>query len=235
MYSQPSQKCCFDPGGDWCNGVNASLKLEMSDWQIWLNQGMMVRERKRAPQGRTKATLLPTPSEQREQSKNAKWRMQVVNRKDNIQTFTPKVVMRGTNLGPQAKPTVPRKRETGPNWKPPIRGTRLREKRAKIWQTTFTSTLSGDTELRPKTPAGREKKDGEGTHKTFKEEKKNVTKLFSLLDLCEDIYKKQYPVTDGKTQRKNVVLISMEIGAMALNGNWRRLCFLWKFASRCGI
>ena len=115
MYSQPSQKCCFDPGGDWCNGVNASLKLEMSDWQIWLNQGMMVRERKRAPQGRTKATLLPTPSEQREQSKNAKWRMQVVNRKDNIQTFTPKVVMRGTNLGPQAKPTGPRKRETGPN------------------------------------------------------------------------------------------------------------------------
>ena len=58
MYSQPSQKCCFDPGGDWCNGVNASLKLEMSDWQIWLNQGMMVRERRRAPQGRTKATLL---------------------------------------------------------------------------------------------------------------------------------------------------------------------------------
>ena len=43
-----------------------------------------------------------------------------------------------------------------------------------------------------------------------------MTKLFSLLDLCEDIYKKQYPVTDGKTQRKNVVLISMEIGAIAL-------------------
>ena len=43
-----------------------------------------------------------------------------------------------------------------------------------------------------------------------------MTKLFSLLDLCEDIYKKQYPVTDGKTQRKNVVLISMEIGAMTL-------------------
>ena len=44
----------------------------------------------------------------------------------------------------------------------------------------------------------------------------NVLKLFSLLDLYGGIYKGQYPVSDGDTPRKNVVLISMEIGAMTV-------------------
>ena len=144
--------------------------------------------------------------------------MQVVNRKDNIQTFTPKIIiMGGTKLGPQKTHRAQKKRDrTQPN--PPIRGTRLREKRAiNMIKKNVHIIIIKCYRAQTKNPRREGKKRRRGyTQSVIERETVNTLKLFSLLDLCGGIYKRQYPVSDGDTPRKNVVLISMEIGAMAL-------------------
>ena len=213
---------------EWMRLWNWKCQIGKFGWiRVWWYEN--VRE---LPKGGPRQRYFPTPSEQREQSKNAKWRMQVVNRKDNIQTFTPKIIiMGGTKLGPQKTHRTQKKRDrTQP--KPPIRGTRLREKRAINMIKNVHIIIIKCYRAQTKNPRGEGKKKTEKVHtKLYKEEKGECVKIVFTSRFVRRYLQKAIPSLRWRHPTQKCCI---DLDGDWCNGIEDSFVFCW-FASRCGI